>query len=139
VVDVIRRLHERRAAADFRPRDAHAVGGSAEVDLLLQAPTPDLPDAALLVARSVQVEPHRAGDILQRILADVLEGDLQLSLDLPVRVDGEAHRSRHGGSLHPRHDIDAIAEEISALNQHVADVHADAQLKRLSVWRLGRP
>ena len=70
---------------------------------------------------------HRLCNVLQGLLADVIEGDIDLAADLPVRIVGDADAAGLGDALEARGDIDAIAENIVVVDDDVADVNADAK------------
>ena len=71
---------------------------------------------------------HRLTDILQGLLADVVEGNIHLAANLPMGVVGDADAARLGDSLQARRDVDAVAENIVVVEDDVADVDADAKL-----------
>ena len=70
---------------------------------------------------------QRPGDVAQRLLALVLEGDVQLAADL----EADAGRTRDAAGRrmgqHARGQIDVVSVEIVTLHQHVAEVDADAE------------
>ena len=70
---------------------------------------------------------HRLGDVLQGLLADVVERDIDLAADLPMGVVGDADAARLGDALEARRDIDAVAENIVVVDDDVADMDADAK------------
>jgi hypothetical protein len=76
------------------------------------------------------VDPDRLGDVLERLLAQVLKCGLDLSPGLPVRVARQADAAGFGQALQAGRDVDAIAMNVLALNDHVAHINADAELER---------
>jgi hypothetical protein len=75
------------------------------------------------------VDPHRAGDVLQRLLAQVLEGDLQLAaVHLVVDGGGDADAAARGELLQPRGDVDPVAVDVALVEDDVAEIDADAEL-----------
>jgi hypothetical protein len=72
------------------------------------------------------------GDILELSRAEVRDGEVEPSLDLPISLLGKTDRAGLGDPFQPRCDIDAIAHEVAvALLDHVANVDADAVLDPL--------
>ena len=72
--------------------------------------------------RGLRAEPdapgaHRLGDVLQRLLAQVVEGDLDLAADLPVRVVRHADAAGLGNAFQPRGDVDAVAEDVVVVDR----------------------
>ena len=79
---------------------------------------------------------HRLGDVLDGLLALVEEFEFELVADLIAhhRRAGDAARPRQ--PLQPRRHVDAIAIEIVAIDDDVAEIDADAEL---DVPVLGNP
>ena len=73
---------------------------------------------------------ERAGDVLDGLLALVLERDVEAVADLDLVADRARHAdaARLGQLLQARGDVDAIAEDVVVLEDHVAEVDADAEL-----------
>ena len=89
-----------------------------------RAPAPAAPARAMHA-----VGAHRLGDVLQRLLAQILEaaGD---AVAAPARCTalGDADAAGIGERLQPRGDVDAVAVDVpSASLDHVAQVDADAK------------
>ena len=80
---------------------------------------------------------HRLGDILDRLRADVLEAGRQLVLDLIEGAARDADAVGLGQAFQPRGHVDPVAEQLVALNHHVADVDADAQAHPAVLGQLG--
>ena len=78
-------------------------------------------------ARLKLVDPHRPGDVLQLLLARVLEVCVELAAHLPVGVVGDADAAGLGDAFEPRGNIDAVAEDVAVLDDDVADMDADAE------------
>ena len=74
---------------------------------------------------------HRLTDILQSLLADVVEGNIHLAANLPMGVVGDTHTTRLGDPLEARRDIDAVAENIVVVEDDIADMNANAELDAL--------
>jgi hypothetical protein len=60
--------------------------------------------------------------------AAILEPAINPIADALVNDRGDAHAARVGERLQPRRDIDAVAINIVAVNDHVAQIDADAKL-----------
>jgi hypothetical protein len=69
------------------------------------------------------------------VLAHRLEREVELRLDLIVDVARDADTARLGEALEARRDVDAVAVDVVVLDDHVAEVDADAEPDTL----LGRP
>jgi len=74
------------------------------------------------------VDPHRAGDVLDLLLAQILKGEGQPVANVIVNGTGDEHPAGIGQRLYASGDIDAIAVEVVALDDHIAEIDADAQL-----------
>ena len=75
-----------------------------------------------------EIDMHRLGDVLDALLALVEEVQLELVADLVAhhRRAGDAARSRQ--PLEPRRHVDAVAVEVVAVDDDVAEIDADAEL-----------
>ena len=82
----------------------------------------------------IRREPHpkdvdRAGDVLDVLLADILKGDVvEPVVDLIAHGARDADAAGLGEHLETRRDVDAIAKNIVVLDDHVAQIDADAEL-----------
>src|SRR5262245_13593038 len=78
----------------------------------------------------------RLDDVLELLLASVLEANVQLALDLAVDLARDEDAAWIGGAFKPGSDVDPVAINIALLvNNHVAQIDADPQLKRALVRR----
>ena len=69
-------------------------------------------------------------DVLELLRAAVDEPDVrQLAADLVVDLGRDADRTRAGNRLETGRDVDAVAVEIVAFDDDVADIDADAELQ----------
>jgi len=68
----------------------------------------------------------RSRDVLERLLADVLEGELKAARRVLLNAGRDADAARFGQAFEPRRDIDAIAKDVAALDDDVPDIDADA-------------
>ncbi|MFO1059349.1 MAG: hypothetical protein U1E53_20575 [Dongiaceae bacterium] len=73
------------------------------------------------------IEPDRLGDVLQGPLAEILEGEVDLAADLGMDSRRDEDAAGLGLALQARSDIDAIAVEIAAFDDHVTEVDPDPQ------------
>ena len=72
---------------------------------------------------------HRAGDVLDALFAEILEVDRKLVANLIAGGARDADAAGPGQCFEPRGDVDAVAEDVLALDDHVAHVDADAELE----------
>jgi hypothetical protein len=77
---------------------------------------------------AVAIDAQRPGDIFEVLLADVFELGIELPADLAVGVFRDADAAGLGNAFEPGRDIDAIADDVVALREHVAKMDADAQI-----------
>ena len=77
------------------------------------------------------VDRDRRGDVFDLMLAHRLQGEADLVAELVVDVARDADTARLGQLLHAIGDVHAIAEEVAALHDDVADIDADAELEPL--------
>src|SRR5713226_5030447 len=71
--------------------------------------------------------PHRLGDVLDRLLAEVLVAQRELVPELIVGGARDADATRVGQTLEARSDIYAVAVDLLAVDDHVARIDADAE------------
>ena len=71
---------------------------------------------------------HRPGDVLDLLLAQILERDVEFVAHLIVHDPADANPARLGESFQARGDVDPVAVDVSLLDDHVAQIDADAQL-----------
>ena len=67
---------------------------------------------------------HWLGNILQALLADVVEEKVDLAPNLPVGIVGQADATRLRYSLQSCCDVDAVTEDIVIVDDDIADVDA---------------
>ena len=80
---------------------------------------------------------HWPCDVLELLFACILEGDIELAPNLPVRVIGDANATGLRQSLQTRCHIHAVAENVTSIDDDVADIDAHAELDALLIWHLG--
>jgi hypothetical protein len=66
------------------------------------------------------------GNILQAVLATIDEVGRHLALHLPPGILRKRDASGRRDALDPRHDVDAVAKDIVAFDDDVADINANA-------------
>ena len=71
-------------------------------------------------------DPDRPADVLDLLLAEILVADLEPVADLIAHRRGNADAARLRHRFEPRRHIDAVAEDIVVLHDHVAKIDADA-------------
>jgi hypothetical protein len=74
------------------------------------------------------VNAHWPGDVFDLLLAEIFEDKGQPVAHLIMSRVGDEHPAGIGEGLDPRGDVDAVAIEIVALDDDVAEIDADAQL-----------
>src|SRR5258706_15880715 len=80
-----------------------------------------------MTPRFCRVDAHWAVDVLQPLLAQIGELDLDLASNLIVRRRRNADTSRLSNALKPRSDVDAVPEDVVALDQNVSKVDPDPE------------
>ena len=71
----------------------------------------------------------RTGDILDALVAEILERDvLQSVADLIAHRARDTDAARLGKHFKSRRDVDAVAKDVILLDDHVAEINADAEL-----------
>ena len=73
-----------------------------------------------------RIDPHRPRDVFQVLLAEIDEIRIDFAAHMIVCRTREQHAARLADAFEPRRDIDAVAENVVALDQDVAEVDADA-------------
>ena len=72
------------------------------------------------------------GDVLELSVAEVVDLEIEASLDLPVGLLGEADGARLGDAPQAHGDVDAVAHKVAvALLDGVTEKNADAKLEAL--------
>jgi len=73
------------------------------------------------------IGPHRPRDVLDLLLAHVLEGDFKLVAHLVAHHPADAEPARLGERFEPCGDIDPVAKNIVLVDDNVAEVDPDAE------------
>ena len=71
---------------------------------------------------------HRPGDVLDPLLAAVVEGNVQPVLDLVAYHAADADVTWFGQSFEAGGDIDTVAVDVALVEDHVAEIDSDAEL-----------
>ena len=86
-------------------------------------------------------DPDRPRDVLDRPFAQILQRDIELVADGIAHGTRDEDRPRLGDALQPRRDVDAIAIDVIALDDDIAQVDSDPELDlalaRLAAIALG--
>ena len=72
---------------------------------------------------------HRLDDVLQRDLAHRFEMDTRLAARLLYRRTRDVDGAALGDLLQPDCDVDALAENVAALEDDLAEIHADPEFQ----------
>ena len=73
-------------------------------------------------------DPDRLGDILELLLAPVLEGQIQLVADMLADRLRHGDAAGPGDAFEPRRDVDPVAEQVVALDDDIAEIDPDPEL-----------
>jgi hypothetical protein len=80
---------------------------------------------------------HWPGDVLDLLLAQILEHEIELVAHLVMHDPADADPAGLGQPFQPRRDVHPIPEDVVLLNDHVAEVDADAEPDPLLLRHLG--
>src|SRR6516165_3563836 len=78
-------------------------------------------------ARDNRIGAYRTRDVLEGLLANVSELDRDFPANLFVGGSRNANATRFGDALKPCRNVDAIAKNVIAVDDDVADIDADAE------------
>jgi hypothetical protein len=90
------------------------------------------------LGRSVQdhgIGPHGASNILEILLAQISELDRDFAANLIVSGGRDANAAWFGNALKPGRNIDAVTENVVALDQDVTEVDPDPECPSI-IFRL---
>ena len=76
-------------------------------------------------------DPHRFGDILQGLRAQILKRYIYLATNLPTRVIRNADTARLCNPFETHRNIDPITKDIVLFDNNITDVNADAEFDPL--------
>src|SRR5215470_9779087 len=71
---------------------------------------------------------HRPGNILKLLLALIFKGDIDPPLGVFLDAPRHANAARCSNPLKPGSYINTVAENIAAINNHVANIDADPEI-----------
>ena len=77
------------------------------------------------------IHADRLGDVLDLLIAEIVERQRQLVADVIAGCRRDADRARLSEAFQPGRDVDPVAEQVPAVDHDIADMHADAELHRL--------
>ena len=101
------------------------------LEVVIAAAVSFAPPARVVRAR-VKPNPEdadRTSDVLDALVAEILECDVvQPVTDLIAHRTRNTDAARLGEHLEPRRHVDAVAKDVVVLNDHVAEIDADAEL-----------
>src|SRR5713226_8986109 len=81
-------------------------------------------------SHAYSVSADRFGDVLELLLAAILEANVQLAFDFAVDLARDQDTTRIGNAFKSSRDVDPVTINIALLvNDHVAQIDADPQLK----------
>src|SRR5271166_2030922 len=85
-----------------------------------------------------RIDPDRLGDVLELRRAEIVDGEIEPPLYLPVGLFRETDRAGLANALEARRDTDAVAHEIAVgLLDHITQMYADAELDASLGWQAG--
>ena len=84
--------------------------------------------AAPPLRQNSAISAHRPGDVLDLLLAHVLERNGELVAHLIPYHPADADAARFGQGLKARCDVDTVAEDVVVVDDDVAEIDADAQI-----------
>src|SRR5216684_8401680 len=79
--------------------------------------------------------PHRLGDVLDRLWAEVLVAQRELVAQVLADGAGDTDAAGFGETLQARRHIDPVAVDLFALDHHVAEVDPDAEFHPALGWQ----
>ena len=88
-------------------------------------------------ARPDRIDTHRPRDVLEVLVAEIDEIRIDLAAHVVIGRARDQNAARLANPLQPRRDVDAVAENVVALDQHVAEIDADAVDDALGFGRPG--
>ena len=78
-------------------------------------------------------DPHRARNVFNALLAQIIEREGQLIADLVADDTGNPDAAGLSQRFQSRRDIHAVAKDVAAFGSHVAEIDADAKFDPLLV------
>jgi len=79
-----------------------------------------------LIVEHHAIDRHRLGNVLNFALTQMLDGEIELVLDLVENVTSHTDATRLSQALEPRGHVDPVAVDVVVLDDDVANVDADS-------------
>ena len=79
------------------------------------------------------VNPHRAGNVLEALLSNVVEGEVETPGYILLNTGGNANASGLGQTFEPGRDVHPVTEDVVVLHNDVALVNTDPKLDAIVV------
>src|SRR5713101_104981 len=83
------------------------------------------------------VNANRPLDVLQGLLAHILESQVQPVAHVIADGSGDRDPARLGNALQPCRYVDTVAKDVLAFDNHVAKIDADAEFDAAVLWQTG--
>jgi hypothetical protein len=83
------------------------------------------------------VDPHWPGDVLELLFAGILEGDIELASRIFLHPARNADPTRFREALQTRRHIHAVAVDVAAVDDDIADIDPNTELDPLVLRRVG--
>jgi hypothetical protein len=80
---------------------------------------------------------HRARNILNSLVAEILVFEIEFSLDLVQGPLGEANPAGFGKPLQASRDVDPVAIDVFDLNNDIAQMHPDPEVNTALLGYIG--
>ena len=81
------------------------------------------------------VDPYRAGNVLEVLLANIVEGEVETSGYVLLNTGGHANASGLSQTFQPSRDVHPVTKDVVVLHNDVALVNADTELDAILVRR----
>jgi len=91
-------------------------------------PRPDWLRGPRIIESDYSEDPHWPCDVLELPFACILEGDIELTPNLPVRILGETNATGLRNAFQPCGHVHAIAEDVATVENDVPDIDPNAEL-----------
>src|SRR6516162_4850168 len=77
------------------------------------------------------VHAHRSCNVLERLVAHVLEGEIKLTRGILLHARGDTDAAGLGRCFEPCSDVDTVAKDVAVLDHNVAHIDTDPKLDSL--------
>src|SRR5215469_4644671 len=85
------------------------------------------------------VDSHRAGNVLEALLSNVVEREVKTPCYVLLYTGGHAYASGLGQTLQPSRDVHPVSKDVVVLNNDVALVNTDTKFDAIIVGYTGTP